>query len=171
MPTKKRPLDHPGLAPLWHGLRREWRLQLVSFIGLLLLGVGFTLVGAIGPSAILTGIGIVLGVVGAILLVRHLLRRGTRHRLVELLHERPEEIVWVYSVVTRRRPYGIQVLPSGTMYFKLIDGDDITVGIDPEQLKLVSQILNRVLPRAVFGYSEERARLYARDPASLLREM
>ena len=49
----------------------------------------------------------------------------------------------------------------------LDDGDEISVGLPAQKLKLISKFLNRILTETTFGYSQERAEQYRRDPNSL----
>ena len=88
--------------------------------------------------------------------------------LLQLLRQAPQKIVWVYGVVTQRMPFGFQIQQNGLLYFKLDNKDEITVSLAAKDLKLVSRTLNRILPRTSFGYSEEKAQIYASDPTQLL---
>ena len=94
--------------------------------------------------------------------------RTEDERLWYLLNENPKQIVWVYSITTQTMPFGFHLWDTGTMYFKLLDGDEITVGLPTKKLKMVSKFLNRLLPHASFGYSEERQAQFEKDPKLLL---
>ena len=116
----------------------------------------------------------VLGLVALIIGIRHLysivrMPRTEEERLWYLLEENPQQIVWIYSVTTQMMPFGFHLWDSGTMYFKLLDGDEITVGLPVQKLKMVSKFLNRLLPHASIGFSEERRALFEKDPKSLLK--
>ena len=76
------------------------------------------------------------------------------------LRDEPENIVWVYGLVTERMPFGFKTVASGTLHLVEADGDIHTFGLQPEALRLVTKTLNRVLPDAEFGYSEERELKY-----------
>ncbi len=101
----------------------------------------------------------------------HLLQeKGTSGpRLFYLLEHRPRHIVWVYAVVTERLPFGLQFGSSCTMYFKLLDGDEVSVGLSVKEQRDVSATLNRLLPHATFGYTRDREQWYMADPAMLIR--
>jgi hypothetical protein len=89
------------------------------------------------------------------------------HPLFRLLRDKPEQIVWVYGMATQWMPFGIEVQNSGLLYIKLIDGTEFCLSLRHDKLKLVSRTLRRFLPRAVFGYSPERAEQYRVNPAGL----
>jgi len=67
-------------------------------------------------------------------------------------------------------PFGFQFSKNGTIYFKLADGDELSVSLPARQLKTVSKALNKILPQATFGYSEANAQYYDIDPEMLRRE-
>jgi hypothetical protein len=56
------------------------------------------------------------------------------------------------------------------LYFKLSNGDEITVSLRPQKLKVISKFLNRLLPHASFGYSHDRAQWYHVHPDMLRKE-
>jgi hypothetical protein len=82
----------------------------------------------------------------------------------------PQRIVWVYTVVTQRMPFGFEIVQSGLIYFKLENGEDYSVSVAAKDLKLISRTLNRLLPHATFGYSQEKANIYDIDPKQLIRK-
>lgn len=131
----------------------------MTFVCLLLAGI---LLGrwAWSRSAIVTGLGLVATVCAVTLLAQHLRRRPQAHPLQALLHRQPEAIVWIYTVRTQRMPFGIELFSGGTMYFHLADGEDLSIGLPEDKLKLVSHTLSRLLPHATFGYSPEKARRF-----------
>ncbi len=90
--------------------------------------------------------------------------------LKKLLLKEPQKVVWVYSMVTQRMPFGFQINQSGTMYFKLIDGNEITLSLPVSELKGISEMLNYHLPHASFGYSKEKEQWYLAHPAMLMKK-
>jgi hypothetical protein len=72
------------------------------------------------------------------------------------LRDRPESIVWVFGMVMERMPFGFKTTTVGTLYLVDKAGECHTFGLKPEELKLVTKTLNRVLPDAEFGYTPER---------------
>ena len=163
--------NHPAYRHLVQALRREQQVQLVALTFLIL-------VSATVGSQFLRVSGLIAGVafcglfVGMWLLLRLLARKPweDHHALLELLDHEPGRVVWFYTIVTQRMPFGFEFMRSGLLYLKLDNGDDHTVSMSPEQLKLVARFLKRVLPHATFGYSRERAAAYRDDPRSLLQE-
>lgn len=101
---------------------------------------------------------------------RFILIKKRQFPLSNLLRDEPEKIVWVYSILTQRMPFGFEVNQTGTMYFKLIDGDELTVSLPADQLKSVSRSLNTRLPHATFGYTKEREQWFMAHPAMLLKD-
>ena len=158
---------HPGIQLIRQALRRDWRQQV--FFSLLLFFVMTTLLywafGRYSLVAAFSGVGLVF----ALGLLARLWRNSSpdHHPLMRLIYEEPEKVVWVYGVVTQRLPFGIQLTHAGLLYLKLVDGDDFCISLPTDKLKMVSRTLNRVLPNAVFGYTQEREEQYAIDPKSL----
>ena len=91
-------------------------------------------------------------------------------KLLQLIDNQPIKIVWVYSMVTERMPFGLALSKQGLLYFKLENGDDIAVSISNENLKIVTRFLKRLLPHAVFGYTPERMRNYRKNPSLFLQQ-
>ncbi len=91
------------------------------------------------------------------------------HRLFKLLDQNPKKIVWVYSVHTQLSPFGINVLSTGELFFKMDDRNQIIVNAAVSKLKTVSKELNTILPHATFGYSAERDQWYTASPFLLLK--
>ena len=90
--------------------------------------------------------------------------------LMFLLNNQPTSIVWVYSIVTVRLPFGVQYARKGTMYFKLEDGDDITIRLLEKDIPNIAKYLNKRLPHATFGYTDEREQWYMANPLLLIRD-
>lgn len=89
---------------------------------------------------------------------------------LQTLLNQPERIVWVYTVITEKMPYGFMVGQSGHIFFKLIDGNSHVVAIPAEHLVRVSSELNDFLPHATFGYSRDKEQWYMVDPHLLIIE-
>lgn len=162
--------QHPGIQELRKAIRREQRWQLVACLALLVAGLSMCYF-FFATHIILTIMGLFLAVLGLRYTVRAFrLLRPEDHPLMRLLRYQPHRIVWVYTVVTQRLPFGLQIQRSGTLYCKLIDGDEVSVSLPGRHLKLVSKTLSRLLPHASFGYSENRQQWYLASPALLLRK-
>lgn len=92
------------------------------------------------------------------------------HELLQTLREHPERIVWVYSVVTQRMPFGFEFSNDGILFFKLMDGNTITIDLPARELKQISESLNRLLPHATFGFTKDREQWYMASPELLRRD-
>lgn len=149
-------------------IKRDIFLRFIG--GLLLIAISILLLWAGFPTFLLYLFEVVLIGSGAYLMYQGLggLKVEDRPLMRILLHE-PERIVWVYSIVTERMPFGLQLMNDGLMYFKLIDGDEFTLSFPAHQLHAVSEMLNQRLPHATFGYTKEREQWYLVDPALLIR--
>jgi hypothetical protein len=160
--------DNPGKQALEKALRREWYARLLSCYLLASAGL-IALWYGILVSAIIGLFGLLIAALGCRFLFQSLKGyKSGEHRLIRLFKESPRSIVWVYSVVTERMPFGLQIARAGTMYFKLIDGDEISVSLPAKELKVVADHLQPLLPHASFGYSRDREQWYLADPQLLI---
>jgi hypothetical protein len=151
-------------------LLQECQMQMLSLF-LLLIGSAALIIFTFEKSVILP----CLGLIGSIISIQLIYRTARLlnvedHRLIWFLQNQPHAIVWVYSVKTDRLPFGFQLFSSTTLYFKLSNGDEITVSLRPQKLKVISKFLNRLLPHASFGYSHDRAQWYHVHPDMLRKE-
>jgi len=160
---------HPSMKLLCHAIARENRLQLIAAVVLTIVGI-LTIYYAFGLSHIIAGLGVVTTLIGIRLTFKFAQQQRVEESyLVHLIFHEPDKIVWVYGLVTQHQPFGFNTTRSGVLYFNLVNGDNISVSLSAQKLKQVSFLLNRLLPRAVFGHTKERERQYARDPKSMLR--
>ena len=121
--------------------------------------------------SILTGFGVAFFIWACWLIYRIFqIRKPERHPLLRTLRHEPQRIVWVYSVQTQRMPFGFQTTNSGTLYFKLEDGDQHTVNLPAAALRPVSEMLNQMLPHASFGYTADREQWYMAHPEMLRQD-
>lgn len=160
-------LQHPGLQVLQKALIRETRWQLVAAVALLLLGL--SLIGFFYKTSLLAGL---IGLFISVTAFRYTyafsaVKTPEDHPLIQLISQEPERIVWVYGQQTERLPFGLQFSQSAVLYFKLIDGEEISVSLPGRYVRLVSKTLNRLLPETTFGFSEEKAQRFAKKPRLL----
>lgn len=87
-------------------------------------------------------------------------RKNPDNNLIKIIDTQPNKILWVYTMETNLMPFGFKIQDKGFIYFNLDNGDDICVKLPAKDLKLVSRFLNRLLPNAMFGFSEEKQNLY-----------
>jgi hypothetical protein len=78
----------------------------------------------------------------------------------EELREHPEQFVWVYTLVTQRMPFGLDIMQGGVLYLFTEKGEMHDFALPADKLLLVSKTLNRLLPNAEFGYTPERELKY-----------
>lgn len=162
-------LRHPGLDPLWEALEHETNQQWWSGIAAFVSGIGLFCWGWMSSGLLaIVGIFVVMG--GLSILVQIARRPSATTRLRQLILEEPQTVVWVYSVVTERLPFGMRFQRSGLLYFKLVDGDEISVRLPAKRLTLITKILSRALPHALIGYSTHRAQTFAEDPRRLRKQ-
>ncbi|MCP9236744.1 hypothetical protein [Lewinella sp. JB7] len=158
MTSDERIIGHPGLRPLWDSLEREHRLQQLTALGLVVCGLAVSLFTLSG-SAVLPFLGMLVATLGVFWLVR-LLGKRPAASWRERLREEPERIVWVFSLVTERMPFGLNLMRSGMLYLVDADGEMHDFSLKADHLLLVTKTLNRLLPHAEFGYTEERELKY-----------
>lgn len=160
--------QHPGIQALFRAAARERRMQ--GLAGLTMMCGGLALgVFCFRQNNFLVILALILLVLGLRWLIEAIHGFRVPHPLVELVCRQPQRIVWVYSVTTALMPFGVQMFQRGDMHFRLIDGNEIVISLPIQHLKMVSHTLSRLLPHAVFGYSEEREERYRVNPQSLLR--
>ena len=161
---------HPGILVLRRALQRELRLQILASVILLIFGL-FLIWCFFSKSWIITIIGLVTTVLGIRLVLKTAKNwEVDHHPIMQTLYYQPRQIVWVYSLHTQRMPFGFEFSNSGTLYVKMIDGDEFSVSLPAKKLKLVSKTLSRVLPHASFGYSKVRAQWFLESPEKLLNQ-
>jgi len=159
--------NHPAMQILCKALLRDTRLQLF-FALLSTVGSIFLIYFCFNTNIILTAFGLTFFIFGLRFLFQTVKQSSLEsNRLILLLNKNPQKIVWVYALNTQLNPFGLEFMNSGVLYFKLSDGDEISVGLSAKKLKLVSKFLNRILTKTTFGYSKERAAQYRLDPNSL----
>jgi hypothetical protein len=159
MPTDPRLLTHPGLQPLWDSMDRDRRQQQFAAVALLL---GSLFLVVVGVTSRYLGWAILGGALCTASLW-WLFRILTEQPLAfwrKQLREEPESIVWVYGIVTERMPFGFKTTATATLHLIEDDGDIHAFGMRPDELKLVTKTLNRVLHEADFGYSPEKEMKY-----------
>ena len=153
-----------------NALQRDIHLKLLTSVALLVFGE-LLCIYAFQLNMGIFFIGIVLTVSGIIFTRNALLNRKVEETpLMRLLQKEPKQIVWVYYVVTRRMPFGLEFSKVATVYFKLINGDQITLSMSENNAAYVLKMLNLKLPHATFGFSQDREQWFMADPAMLYRE-
>lgn len=151
-------------------LKREIFLKLLASLALLVFGALLTAY-AFQLNAIIVIVGFILTVVGIKLTRDAILNRNVeKSPLMQLLLKQPRKIVWVYYVLTQQMPFGLEFSRNATIYFKLVDGDEITLSMPENETKIVLKMLLIRLPHATFGYSRDREQWYMASPELLYKE-
>ncbi|MEM9929786.1 MAG: hypothetical protein AAF840_08215 [Bacteroidota bacterium] len=155
----QRILQHPGLQPLWDSLDRERIQQQYVAVGGMILSLFSIMVGITSRHITWALVG-GLAATACLWWLFRILSEQPLAAWRRQLREEPESIVWVYSMVVERMPFGFKTTDVGTLYLVDTEGDCHTFGLKPKDLKLVTKTLNRVLPHAEFGYTPEREMKY-----------
>lgn len=158
---------HPGMDILSKSLTTENRIKILLSLSLVILGL--YLIG----TAILIYIivGVLLIVPGMYFLIPAILEfQIHRNPMMNVLIEDPQTIVWVYSVVTERMPFGLKVFSQSTLYFKLLDKEEHSVSIPEKYIDIVTRMLNKKLPHATFGFSRDKEQWYIASPELLIKD-
>lgn len=152
-------LNHPGLKPLWNSLERERIQQQSAAIVLIVLGLIVAVVGVLARRMLWPLVG---GSVATLALwwFFRLLSEQPMATLHRQLRDDPLSIAWIYATNTERMPFGFKTQSMGTLYLVESNGAIQSFSLKPDNLKLVTKTLNRVLPHAEFGYSEDRELKY-----------
>lgn len=162
--------QHPAMRLVERAALREMLLQFAASIGLFSLGVYIAYL-TYADNWPLMGIGVAIALIAGKLIeytARNL--RRSQNRLLRVIHEQPEQIVWIYSVVVERMPFGVYFFRTATLFFKMADGTELSVNLPQQHLRTVSRYLNRLLPHATFGYTSDRDYSYRISPERLRRE-
>ena len=148
-------------------IRREAQQQFAAGAALFFLGL-YLAYSTFHSNVPLMVIGLAIALISAKLLHYAMVSlRGGNNRLLQILEEQPAQVVWVYSMVVERAPFGIHLYRSGTFFFKLADGMELSVRLPMRYMRTISRFLNRLLPHATFGYSPDREYSFRLSPESL----
>lgn len=160
-----------ALSHILKALQLERNQKLLGAIAALAFGIWLVTRLSFERSQVILGlISLTTIVVGIQLLIKTIQQWNTiNHPLIHLIQTSSQRIVWVYSMVTVRLPFGVQIQRAGTIYFKLDDKDEYTVKIHEEDIKTVMTYLNQQLPQASFGHSQEKEQWYMASPMLLLQ--
>lgn len=147
-------------------LALEKELQQKKTAGWLFMALGVLMIFFFAAKIQLFAILGFLSVFGGVWLLSKTIRIRSLEQLPELqilLHE-PQKVVWIYSVITQRMPFGFKMSAYGLVYLNMKDGATHCIEVPVEKLKLVTKYLSRLLPNVVVGYSEARAEQFDINP-------
>jgi hypothetical protein len=158
---------HPAMRMLRNAVMREMRTQFVLSIVLLAFGSGLCIL-TFKMNIVFSILGFGLSMVGGKLVVDTASSlRVDNHYLLNYLRYQPQQVVWVYTMITENTPFGISLFRKGSIHFKLSDGSEFSVGLPAHKLKLVAKFLMRLLPHATFGYTPDRDYTFRVSPERL----
>jgi len=151
------------------GIQRDLWLKLAVGLGLLV--AGLALVAFFYQKyRLLAVLGLGIGLPGAWFLREYIHRPKVEDDpLWQVLHRRPRHIVWVYTQEEQLMPFGLLLTKRGTLFVMLLDGTELTLALPTRKLRLASKYLQRLLPHAVVGFSQERRQQFETNPALLLK--
>ena len=153
--------------------KQNRQLQLVIALVLLIVGTGLFITAATATGGTRISLWIVgalfIGISLTLLAVLLKVLNDPDGRLEDILLHDPKKIVWVYHYIVLTMPFGIAVGQMTTMYFKLQNGDHLTLKVKPHVAEHLLSLLRMRLPHASFGYSAKKEFLYNTDPALLRR--
>lgn len=105
----------------------------------------------------LWGVGLACALAGLYLLVWPFLPTDDLGLLLQMAHEAPEQIVWVYPVKWEINPYGLSMLSRSYLKVHFMDGEMKVFRVHPDLVETAMPHFNALFPDAAFGYTEERA--------------
>lgn len=148
----------------------EIYVQMAASGLLLLFGLTLMLLQLNG-SIILSIVGLSAMMISGFLLYRNVPNLDLEtNPLYRTLVDEPQEVVWIYSLMTQRMPFGLELFKTGVVYIYRKDGSHHSVSVPVQKLKLVCKFLGRLLPQASVGYTRERAQQFEFNPELLMRK-
>ncbi len=91
---------------------------------------------------------------------------GNNSRLYAL-----SELVWAYQSTTTQRVYFIPVGKTHALVLATADGKQVQIPMKEPKVKEYLQALHQAHPRCLIGYSDELARIFRKNPASISQIM
>lgn len=172
--AKRRAARTSALDVLTDSLRRT-RTQLLS-VGLGIVAfAGFMIwLGASGADRTAsTGTNIAIAVIGGVFAIFGLLiaARGWALRSIEgswimqLILQRPQEIVWMYELVVQHAVAG-DVSATSSVFLWFADGRSYSISVQREDARALLDELSRRAPNALVGYTKENEEQYRQRKAA-----
>ncbi len=124
--------------------------------------------GIVATSMAFGAVFLVTGVLLIRMLAAHW--RPERAPLMNVLRDRPRDIVWIYVEEITSRAAGVAVRKYHTIKIALADNKLFTLAVKAADKDRVLAILADYAPQATFGYSRERQKMFKRSPRSLISE-
>lgn len=158
-------LTHPAMLTIREAIQRDLWLKLA--VGLILLLAGLAMATYFYHKYnLLAVLGLGIALPGVWCLREYMRRPKVEDDMLwQTLHRRPTKIVWVFTQEEELVPFGLMLTKRCTLYVMLLDGTELTLAFPTQKLHLASHFLQRLLPHAAFGFSQERQQLFERDPS------
>lgn len=168
---EKSPLyRHPAMSVLKKAILREIYFQIGATGLLALFGLILVLLQLDG-SIFLSIVGLGTMMISAYFIYRSIPALDLEtNQLYRTLADEPQQVVWVYSLMTQRMPFGLELFKAGVVYIYLKDGSHHSISIPVRKLKLICKFLGRLSPQASIGYTKERAQQFEFNPELLKRK-
>lgn len=121
------------------------------------------------PDLLMSLVAIIFIGAGGILLLASFwnLSRRSDHPIIEVLHERPDDLVWIYPYILIHNPFGVRFSRNCHLYFWDVKGNQIMLRVSEKKAEEIKKELKPLLSKCTFGHSVEREQLYRVDPLLL----
>ena len=160
----KKPLKTLYEALQWENSRRAWFSFWLTVLGLILLIPAYYVYWIYALFA-------AFALVPAIFLFFRYLQHMniTENSVYRLAEDDPDAVTWIYAVETQLNPWGIELSKTSEVILNTREKTDEKFVIPSRKLQGVMRAMNRLFPKASFGYTDERAMQYNENP-ELLRQ-
>ncbi|MEL6492784.1 MAG: hypothetical protein AAFQ95_22785 [Cyanobacteria bacterium J06621_3] len=118
-----------------------------------------------GDPIFVFGIGFVIAMIGVGAIA---LARKNRVDLVDIINNRPTDIVWVYRQVNKATMVGVTYAQFEFVVFGLINKQQVKVRLPGNCVQALLQEIPEALSHVTLGYNAEHAQAFRQDPVSLL---
>lgn len=161
-----------GMLVVQKLLRRErWTKLYVAAMALAASGAlaGVAYRASDKPLAVLCAVLSLVLIVVSVRLIRDIAQAWNPRQdaLLQILHQSPQLIVWVYRIHTHLAPFGIYAFQRVDLVLRLTNGSMLHLRGSIREIDCVEQMLRVQLPHATFGYSAEREQWYTANPMLL----
>ncbi len=93
-----------------------------------------------------------------------------KQRVVQLLLQEPDKIVWVYYYKVESTPFGLRMFQFCSLHLNLSNYDKIVLYMPEDLILVLLPHLKTRLTKTSFGYSKHKEQLYNISPSLLVSE-
>lgn len=163
------------MLALKKALQRERQQKLLLLTFILLSAIVLSCCSMFQQEARLSNILLVsalIALLSALLFLRDILRfwKPESSPILQMLHQAPKNIVWIYLVEVNIAPFGIRFSKEQTLCLRLLNGDMLQIRLSEKDIPLVMSGLEKQLPHASFGFNKEKEQWYNIHPSLLYRD-